>query len=334
MDQIRVIIADGDPRTRKLLVLHLRESNFEVEIANDVDQTIELLGKRNGAYDVVVLDDRLLRGRDELDVTVTRRMRAFFPNVRIIMLCSFGLDIGPEAFQDGVFRYISRPCSITQLIAYIRDAADARQFKLESEKQRTFQIKILFLAANPIDSVRLRLDEEIRAIDMALRQTEFRDRFEIEQHWAVRATDLQNYLLRHKPHIVHFSGHGSSSNEIMLEDNFGRSQPVSVRALSNLFSALKDNIQCVILNACYSEQQAIAIAEHIDCVIGMSKSIEDLSAISFGTAFYQALGYGRDVKTAFNLGCMQIDLENLGELNIPKLLAQRKNPQTITFVFK
>ncbi|MCB0194989.1 MAG: CHAT domain-containing protein [Anaerolineae bacterium] len=193
-------------------------------------------------------------------------------------------------------------------------------------------IKILFLGANPSDTTRLRLDEESRAIDQSLRQVEFRDNIDIKQHWAVRATDLQGYLLRHRPDILHFSGHGSSSHEILLEDNSGKSIPISVRVLSKLFSTLKDNIRCVVLNACYSEQQAKAIAEHIDCVIGMSEAIGDAAAISFATAFYQGLGYGRDIQTAFDLGCIQIDLENLDEQNTPRLLALNRNPKEIILV--
>lgn len=203
-----------------------------------------------------------------------------------------------------------------------------------SNQQRndSAMIKILFLTANPSDTTRLRLDEESRSIDQALRQAQYRDNFEIKQHWAVRASDLQGLMLRHKPHIVHFSGHGSEASEIIIEDNSGNSHPLSVRALSQLFSVLKDNIRCVILNACYSKQQAQAISEHIDCVIGMSKAIGDSAAISFATAFYQALGYGKDVKTAFNLGCVQIDLENLNEQDTPKLIAINRDPKNIMFV--
>jgi hypothetical protein len=194
------------------------------------------------------------------------------------------------------------------------------------------KVKVLFLAANPKDTNPLRLDEEIRSIDLALQQAEFRDKFDIKQHWAVRVTDLQGYLLRHQPDIVHFSGHGSAVSEILLEDNNGNSRPVSPRALSQLFSILKDNIRCVILNACYSESQAQAIAKHIDCVIGMSNAIGDEAAISFAAAFYQALGYGRSVQAAFDLGCVQIDLENLDEQDTPKLLAFKNTPESITFV--
>ncbi len=121
-------------------------------------------------------------------------------------------------------------------------------------------IKILFLAANPEDTAQLRIDKEVREIKQALLQSEFRDKFDIEQEWAVRVSDLQGHLLRHKPDIVHFSGHGSNSSEIILEDNWGGSHKVSEQALSQLFAVLKDNIRCVVLNACYSAQQAQAIA--------------------------------------------------------------------------
>jgi len=201
-----------------------------------------------------------------------------------------------------------------------------------NDKKRKRPIKILFLAANPKNTERLRLDEEIRGIDQALRQAEYHERFDIAQQWAVRVSDLQDHFLRYKPDIVHFSGYGSDTQEIILEDQHGESQPAPVRALSKTFSLLKDNIRCVVLNACYSEPQAKAIAEYIDCVIGMSENITDKAAIKFSAAFYKALGYGRDVKTAFELGCNQIDLEKLEKQDIPKLLALKNKPEEIVFV--
>ena len=192
--------------------------------------------------------------------------------------------------------------------------------------------RILFLAVNPLDTARLRLDEESRSIDQVLRQTDYRDRFDVRQHWAVRVTDIQEFLLRHKPDIVHFSGHGSASSEIILEDSKGSSHPVPVDVLSDLFCVLKDNIRCVVLNACYSERQAQAIAQHIDYVIGMSRGIGDPSAISFTTAFYRALGYGKDIEAAFRLGCLQIHLEDLGEQDVPKLITRDGESAKIALV--
>lgn len=191
---------------------------------------------------------------------------------------------------------------------------------------------ILFLAANPIDSKPLRLDFEFRSIDDKLQLAKFRDMFDLRSQWAVRVNDLQGVLLRYKPTIVHFSGHGSQASELILEGVSGNTQPVSPQALRAVFSILRDNIRCIILNACYSELQAKAIAEHIECVIGMSRAISDPAAIAFASAFYQAIGYGRDVKTAFELGCGQIDLEGLPDLDTPKLLCMRGNPEQVTFV--
>lgn len=204
---------------------------------------------------------------------------------------------------------------------------------MEKHKNQQDQpIKIIFLAANPTDTKRLRLDKEIRQIKQALRQSEFRDKLVIEQEWAVRVSDLQGYLLQHKPQIVHFSGHGSEASEIVLEDDDGNSHDVPAQALSKLFEIFKNELRCVVLNACYSAPQAQAIAQHIDCVVGMSKAIGDEAAISFAVAFYRALGYGKDVKTAFDLGCLQIHLENLEEQDTPKLIAGSKDPQEIIFV--
>ena len=194
------------------------------------------------------------------------------------------------------------------------------------------KIKILFLAANPTDLTRLRLDEEVRGIDEALRRAQYRDDFDLEQLSAVRANDLQGVLLRHQPHIVHFSGHGSDAGEVCLEDDFGRAYAVPPDALSNTFRVLRDNIKCVVLNACFSARQAEALAGHISCVVGMSTEIDDRSSIRFASAFYQALAYGRDLQTAFELGRNLIELNNLTDEDVPKLLARTADPAQIRFV--
>jgi pSer/pThr/pTyr-binding forkhead associated (FHA) protein len=193
---------------------------------------------------------------------------------------------------------------------------------VDSSPEEAEPMRILFLAANPVSTTRLRLDEEVRTIDERLRSAEFRARFRLVSHWAVRSSDLSGYLLRYKPHIVHFSGHGCDGGEIVLEDRTGSIQPISPDALGRLFRVLRDNVRCVVLNACYSAVQAEAIAREIDCVVGMSQSIGDDAAIGFASGFYQALGYGRSVQTAFDLGCNEIDLAGIGEEATPRILAR------------
>ncbi len=206
----------------------------------------------------------------------------------------------------------------------------AGQLPAPSAAEATKRIKILFLAANPTETARLRIDEEARAIDQALRLAEYRN-FALLTHWAVRLEDLQQLLLRHQPDIVHFSGHGEGG-EIIVQDAAGQSAPLRAPALRNLFQILHDNVRCVVLNACSSAAQAAAIAEVIDAVVGMPEALSDDAARQFSTAFYSALGYGRSVAEAFQLGCGQIDLNNLDAAHAPVLLPSKVDPTTIRFV--
>lgn len=181
------------------------------------------------------------------------------------------------------------------------------------------RIRILFLSSNPPDTGALRLDMEHRTIEERLRGAPFGDRFELISGWALRVQDLQASLLRHRPQIVHFSGHGTEDGSITLESASGKPQRVTAEALVSLFQLLRETVRCLVLNACHSDVQAKALSSHLDCVIGMSTSVGDGAAIAFSSAFYQALASGESVNTAFEFGCNQIQLEDLGEDLTPTL---------------
>jgi CHAT domain len=183
-------------------------------------------------------------------------------------------------------------------------------------------VKILLLAANPKNTSRLRLDEEVREIREGLRLAREREQFQIDSHWAVRTRDFYRQMLDMQPQIVHFSGHGTGKDGIVLEDETGKAELLSTEQLSSLFKLFASKgVKCVLLNACYSKEQADAIANHIPYVIGMNQSIGDKAAIIFAVAFYDALGAGESIEFAFDLGVTQ--LVGLKEHEIPVL---KKNP--------
>src|SRR5215467_9321579 len=68
---------------------------------------------------------------------------------------------------------------------------------------------ILFLAANPLGTARLALDEEARAIQVELERSGHGDRFDLVTRWAAEPHDLLRELRKLRPTVVHFSGHGS-----------------------------------------------------------------------------------------------------------------------------
>ncbi len=184
--------------------------------------------------------------------------------------------------------------------------------------ERRKKKKILFLGANPSDKVQLRLGEEVREIDSALSIAKYRDRFSLSQKWAVRSRDVRRAILEENPQIVHFSGHGEPGY-LVWEDSNGHSKCVEPIALAKLFRLSADKVQCVLLNACYSEPQAEAIAQDIDYVIGMSHEISDEAAIEFAVGFYDALGSGKTIEEAYYSGCIAIQLEGIPEHIIPVL---------------
>jgi hypothetical protein len=181
------------------------------------------------------------------------------------------------------------------------------------------RMQVLFLAANPDGTAPLHLDEEIRAITAKIRAAEYRDALDLVSVWAIRPDDLLQALNQYKPRVVQFSGHGNPAGEIVLLDTNRAPKPVSVTALRSLFATLKDNIQLVVLNACYSEIQATAITEVIDCVVGMSDAVSDEAAITFIASFYRALGFGRSVQAAFDQGKVALLLDGLWEDTTPVL---------------
>lgn len=180
-------------------------------------------------------------------------------------------------------------------------------------------IKILFLGASPADEVRLRLDQEVRDIELGLKLATLRDQFELKSQWALTAKTLQQSILDESPTIVHFSGHGDASG-IAVEDSLGNSKLIDNDAIGSLFELFSDKIECVVLNSCHSESQAKEISKHIPYVIGMKSSINDKAAIAFAVGFYTALGAGKDIKFAFKMGTVAVKLEGISGSDLPILI--------------
>jgi hypothetical protein len=182
--------------------------------------------------------------------------------------------------------------------------------------------KILLLSANPKDTSRLRLGEEMREIKEGLKRAKKRDDYSIDTAQAVRYRDIHRAILEYEPHIIHFSGHGSGEEGLVFEDETGQTKLVDAEALAGLFQLFANKIECVVLNACYSKYQAEEIARHINYVVGMSQAIVDKAAVEFAVGFYDALGAGEDYEFAYKLGCSVIRVAGIPQNLIPQLITK------------
>jgi hypothetical protein len=173
-------------------------------------------------------------------------------------------------------------------------------------------IRILFLTANPFgdegSEPPLKLYREFESIDDKIQLSKHRNKFELIPRFSSSMYKLHEYILRFEPEILHFSGHGTTEGELVFQDEYGKSQIANANAIKDLFEILHGPMRCVVLNSCFSENQAKMISKYIDCVIGMANEIFDQAAIVFATNFYYGLGSGLNVRDAYQLGKNQVVL--------------------------
>lgn len=174
------------------------------------------------------------------------------------------------------------------------------------------RVTILFLAANPSDEARLQFDKERRAIEDEIRKSVYRDWFKLPLSYEpnINSDRLIEAFRQHKPQIVHFAGHGTSSSEIILQNAAGTSRRVQSDQLEELFRLHGQGVKLVVLNACYSSSQAKAITRHVPCAVGMQRAIPDATAVAVAVTMYQGLANGESVQNVFDTAQLQLKLQD------------------------
>lgn len=214
------------------------------------------------------------------------------------------------------------PESVRHVLRF--DGSAGKQRPTPPSPPQSTRIKILFLAANPTSSSQLNLSREARRIEERIDAGGRRQStLEFVTRWAVRPSDLQRALLEERPHVLHFSGHGTRHSGLLFEDDDGNAIHVEKEALVNLIGILPGNLRLVVLNACDSEPIAEGLVRHVPCAIGMRAPIDNDAAVAFSASFYQALGFDESVATAFRLGCNELELRGIPEEGIPSLKVRR-----------
>ncbi|MGB3756284.1 MAG: hypothetical protein WBA07_07910 [Rivularia sp. (in: cyanobacteria)] len=133
--------------------------------------------------------------------------------------------------------------------------------------------------------------EEWKEINTVMRGTG--SRFNVETERVRRNGEVVD-LIRNKrpnPQIIHISGEGREPNgEIEIpdpEDN-EKLELLKPDVLAEFFANVKD-VNCVVLNFCFSKRSAELIAKHVQYVIGIDGFIEGTAAVEFSKNFYRSL---------------------------------------------
>ena len=212
------------------------------------------------------------------------------------------------------------------------------------------RVRILVVAANPLGSSPLKLDHEVKTIKEALKRSRKRDNFVVEYCLAATPSELRRALLDFEPHVLHFSGHGAgeqgllfvsdeSASAIYRSDigevrsrstNSNEIKFVPAQPLANLLKLCDEHLECVVLNACYSDVQGDAISANIPFTIGMRDVVEDNVAIKFSQGFYDAIGAGKSYEKAFEWGKVAIEFD-LANNEASQILVLRKKGESFSY---
>ncbi|MCY1008405.1 CHAT domain-containing protein [Nannocystis pusilla] len=190
-------------------------------------------------------------------------------------------------------------------------------------------LRILFLSANRIMAPRMAIDEELTAIEHALRgrpgECGLVSQVDLTPDQFIAA------IQSHPADILHISAH-AENGRIHLQGK-GK-QSIGFGELVELLGVTAKKFgppRLVILNACDTEAGLELLCKHVDCAIGMSTRISEHVAYLFTSTFYACLGRGLSVDQAFSVTLLRLQMSDQVSNEAPRL-ARREGVDTSELV--
>jgi hypothetical protein len=197
------------------------------------------------------------------------------------------------------------------------------------------KLRVLYLTANPEATETtltspdgtvqehgtwLRVDQEVRQVRQALRGSRYRQLVEVQHAPAATLNDLLDGLNDFRPHIVHFSGHAGLTG-LLMENDLGDEDgsDVEFTLLARVLGATDDPPRLIVMNACESLAGADDLLRTVPIVIGMSDSIDDISAIVFATAFYSGIASAQSISSSLEQAKVRMLAAALDGSELPEI---------------
>jgi len=137
MDKIKVLMVDDEVEFRRTTHKILSRRGFETIMAESGE---EALGRLLENPDVVILDIKMggIDGHETL-----REIKKKKPDLPVIMLTGHGdLPSAREAYEEGAFDYLAKPCDIDVLTGKIKDAYRKRIPPREHREETVLDVMV------------------------------------------------------------------------------------------------------------------------------------------------------------------------------------------------
>lgn len=222
-----------------------------------------------------------------------------FKNELILMSSSYSNFEGMKGLTIDMEYWSLKTNQIASSLLELLDKIES-QYKnfIPVAKKRNYnkERNIIFLGSNPVDTTRLAIDIESREISRILRRS--KGNYNVIKEFAVTMELLRELILEEAPQIIHFSGHATSFGLVFHNNN----DYTEILMYEDLEPILKNvNIECIILNTQNSKLFAKKLKQIIPFCIGTNSKVSYESRISFSTAFYTSLAYGKEFEEAFQI---------------------------------
>ena len=127
---MKILVADDDPISRRVIEACLTQAGYEVSVAGDGAEALEIIGKPDSPRLLVL--DRTMPHVDGVDVCRAIRKKALEPDVYIILVTAKDeRDEIVEGFEAGADDYMTKPFDVGELKARVRTGARIVERQLE-----------------------------------------------------------------------------------------------------------------------------------------------------------------------------------------------------------
>ncbi|RJQ46707.1 MAG: response regulator [Gaiellales bacterium] len=170
----RILVADDDPNTVRLVTKRLLPEGFQVDSASDGQQVLDKVF--DSAYDLVLLDYKM----PEVDgLTVLSRIKERTPGVAVVIMTAYGSEtVAMESLRRGADDYLIKPLDENEPLPTVRVNLEKARRKRELEDAAA-QLR---LSSSPEYEDKERLIEELRQSSISL----------MEQYDRLLAAEEQN----------------------------------------------------------------------------------------------------------------------------------------------
>jgi two-component system, NtrC family, response regulator len=129
----RILIVEDDPGLRQVMQVQLTKEGYEVTLAANAEEAIELLQK---SHQDLIITDLHMPGISGIDLL--KKVRAEDPGALVILMTAYGtVQSAVEAMKSGAYDYITKPIHQYELRALVSRAIERNRLIEEVQFLRT-----------------------------------------------------------------------------------------------------------------------------------------------------------------------------------------------------